>query len=132
MRCPFCKSFMAILELDNIELDNCFSCGGIWLDSGEIDVLLKDSSKKEEILQLLNKKAKLNEKKIRCPICKKKMNKANVLDQVIIDFCPNGHGYWFDGGELEKILSLADLGFDNEIVIYLKKIFRNKLKEEKE
>ena len=42
MKCPVCKEPTIVLELDEIEIDYCTSCGGIWLDAGELDLLIED------------------------------------------------------------------------------------------
>lgn len=127
MKCPHCKVPMAVLELDNVEVDNCFSCGGIWLDSGELEVLLKDSPHKNDIIEQISTAVRVKEKKIRCPICGKRMKKGLVFNEIVIDFCKKGHGYWLDGGELDKILLKAELHNENKVVRYLKRIFKNKV-----
>ena len=40
MDCPVCKNLMITLELDEVEIDHCLDCGGIWLDSGELEQLI--------------------------------------------------------------------------------------------
>ncbi len=40
MNCPVCKEPMIVLELDEVEIDHCISCGGIWLDAGELELLI--------------------------------------------------------------------------------------------
>ena len=42
MNCPACHNAMITLELGEVEIDHCTDCGGIWLDSGELDALLDD------------------------------------------------------------------------------------------
>ena len=125
MICPSCKSMMAILELDGVEIDNCFSWHGIWLDSGELEILLKDSKEKDSITSQLKDFVKSSEKKVNCPICGKKMAKARIFD-VLVDVCKKGHGIWFDGGELQKILELADITTESEFLSYFKEVFRNR------
>ena len=39
MDCPACKEAMITLELEEVEIDYCPDCGGIWLDAGELGVL---------------------------------------------------------------------------------------------
>ena len=43
MKCPVCKGVkgvMIIVEHEQIELDYCNDCAGIWFDHGELDLLL--------------------------------------------------------------------------------------------
>ena len=37
-----------------------------------------------------------------CPHCRTSMLKVIVFN-IIVDSCPNGHGSWLDGGELELL-----------------------------
>lgn len=42
MNCPACKIAMITLELAEVEIDHCVNCGGIWLDAGELEILMDD------------------------------------------------------------------------------------------
>ena len=42
MDCPVCKNAMIVLELDEVEVDYCADCRGVWLDSGELELLLEE------------------------------------------------------------------------------------------
>ena len=44
MVCPRCGMTMDIEKADDIEVDVCLTCGGVWLDPGELEAL-KDKSK---------------------------------------------------------------------------------------
>jgi len=44
MNCPVCENPMIILELDRVETDFCTECGGIWLDSGELELLFAEAN----------------------------------------------------------------------------------------
>jgi len=39
MICPRCGNLMDIEKADEIEVDVCLTCGGVWLDSGELEEL---------------------------------------------------------------------------------------------
>jgi len=104
LNCPACGSPMMVVERQGIELDYCSGCKGIWFDSGELKLLsmalgveieLPDWSKLPE--------AQTSEKYRRCPRCDKKMRK-NMVGEVLVDRCPNGHGLWFDGGEMGRFV----------------------------
>lgn len=71
MDCPVCKKAMITLELRDVETDFCPVCGGIWLDKGELDVLLDDSEKTTILLNSF-KTASSDETARKCPICRKK------------------------------------------------------------
>jgi hypothetical protein len=41
MRCPKCGGQLAETKHGNVTIDQCGSCGGIYLDAGELDMLVK-------------------------------------------------------------------------------------------
>jgi uncharacterized protein len=40
MKCPKCGADLATEDYHNVQVDRCPDCGGMWLDSGEIEDLL--------------------------------------------------------------------------------------------
>ena len=79
MDCPVCKSAMIVLELDEVEVDYCTDCEGIWLDAGELELLLGGAAASDALLGSFQS-AKTAEQKRKCPICLKKMDKVLVGD----------------------------------------------------
>ncbi len=110
MICPTCKSDMIVVEHDNIELDYCTECNGVWFDAGELDLMLQsiDIDSGGSLLKgMLNApEAESPEKKRKCPICGSKMKKTTTGEnrKILIDVCPQGDGLWFDGGELSLLI----------------------------
>ena len=43
--CPRCKGLMDLEYADNVEVDTCIECGGVWLDVGELKQLQDISEK---------------------------------------------------------------------------------------
>lgn len=128
MDCPVCKDPMVILELNQVEIDSCFNCGGIWLDGGELEMLIENEVERKNLLNSFRVNNKVKEKKYKCPACRKKMLKVEeVNSNIIIDKCPNNHGLWFDKGELKKILYAASLKEDDKVMILLKEIFKSRI-----
>ena len=101
---------MIVVEYEQIELDYCTECGGTWFDAGELDLLLQSidiESGYNFLNDMLNApEVKSTEKDRKCPVCNKKMKKSGAGSdkKVTIDICPEGHGMWFDGGELHQII----------------------------
>lgn len=126
MKCPACKEILVILELNEIEVDYCSNCKGVWLDGGELELILENISEKAKLIQALQVVADNKEKKIKCPICNEKMEKVqhNQVD-IIIDKCIHNHGIWLDKGELEEMVSSASSGNDNNFTLLLKELFGN-------
>ena len=127
MDCPVCdNSAMVVLELDEVEVDFCFDCNGIWLDAGKLELLFDDGQKVVELLGSFKKISDSGESVRKCPICLKKMHKVQVgrvENPLLIDKCRKGHGLWFDKGELQGILSAGSLDKDQKIQKLLADIF---------
>lgn len=125
MDCTVCKEPMIVLELDQIEIDYCLECGGIWLDSGELESLLDDPSKAKEVLKHPTATMQDEKSDRKCPICLKPMREIGVGSEspVHIDRCPEDHGLWFDRGELDKILGILDSGQDSRVAKLLRDMF---------
>ncbi|MCJ7554262.1 MAG: zf-TFIIB domain-containing protein [Ignavibacteriaceae bacterium] len=109
MNCPVCKNPLVILEFNQVEIDHCTSCEGIWLDEGELGLFLNEEKELAREVQTLLVVKKSKEKPVKCPICKMKMEKVKHDDlNIVIDKCVRNHGLWFDKGELNLILDSAD------------------------
>lgn len=110
MICPACRDVMIVVEQDQVELDYCTICAGVWFDSGELELMLEKLGVDGGILSLDKMadqpEAKSAEKKRRCPVCGRKMKKARIgrEPEVLIDVCPKGDGLWFDGGEMRQVI----------------------------
>jgi Zn-finger nucleic acid-binding protein len=136
MICPACKNEMIVVEYDNIELDYCNNCRGVWFDSTELELLLKSMNLDSQNLLLndiLNApEAMSQEKERRCPICRRRMKKTTVGEQpgVLVDVCPQGNGLWFDGGEVAQLLRQlsrkqpAGQGSQQQVMSFLGEVFK--------
>jgi len=126
MDCPACKNAMITLELEEVEIDYCTDCGGIWLDAGELEQLLNEPDKAKHLLDSFRIDSASDEKIRKCPICDKKMQKVIVGSSkpvLLLDMCRRGDGLWFDKGELQDIFDRAELDEDNKIQKLLSDIF---------
>ena len=130
MNCPVCDNPLVILELNNVEVDHCTYCHGLWLDGGELEILLENSSHKNELLASFIVDNKNIEKKLKCPICRKKMEKVicGKGKNIVIDKCRLQHGLWFDKGELEQLLESGGLDKEDKILNLVKEMFGHKFK----
>lgn len=131
MDCPVCKEAMIVLELNEVEIDHCPACSGIWLDSGELEMLLDSEKEKDIVLNSFKTDKRSKEKKRKCPICMKKMEKILYENKniILIDKCSLNHGLWFDQGELKKIVEIVNLDKNNKITLLLDDIFGMKNRE---
>lgn len=128
MICPTCHDEVLVtLEYHQLEVDYCPECNGIWLDSGEIELLFGDEQAAHDFLTI-GKEAVVprGEKPRRCPECSQKMTKESTESKnpITFDNCPQGDGMWLDQGELAIILAHADaLVGNNDIANYLREVF---------
>jgi Zn-finger nucleic acid-binding protein len=122
---------MIVLELDEVEIDHCISCGGIWLDAGELELLLEDSDEKDKLLSSFEVDKTRKEKVRRCPICLKKMEKifCGKTEKVRIDKCRRNDGIWFDTGELEEIIEMGSFDKENRVLNLLKDMFKKEIEK---
>jgi len=128
MDCPVCKNAMITLELEEVEVDFCTGCKGIWLDEGELELLLGDGGKSRSLISSFDKVPEAGEDHRKCPICDKKMEKVAVGKDtaMLLDRCVRGDGLWFDKGELSNIITKAELGEANKIKQLLADMFGQK------
>ena len=120
MNCPACKQQpLIVIEYDGIEVDYCVQCAGIWLDQGELELLLGGATEAVRYLGTMNEGAQAREKKRACPICNRAMNKAQqaATPSVLYDCCGLGHGLWFDRHELKLFMQQSAAGPGSEAVV---------------
>ena len=126
MNCPACKTPMIVLELEEIEIDHCITCGGIWLDAGELELLLDDLNEKNNLISSFQIDNNTKEKSRICPICLKAMAKVRygADKMVLIDKCRSNDGLWFDKNELQEAIKISGLDKNNKILTLLKDMFK--------
>ncbi|MGM0609146.1 MAG: rhomboid family intramembrane serine protease [Candidatus Muiribacteriota bacterium] len=107
LNCPRCStSILESIRVGNINVDLCPSCKGMWLDDGELEVMLGNNWSYRNIIDNLFPIKDGPE----CPVCDIPMvtqeYKKNAYS-VYIDHCPYCKGFWLDGGELQKLKKLS-------------------------
>ena len=106
MKCPKCSSEFEKVEYENISVDRCTNCYGLWFDmlekedlenikgSESIDIGESDTGKQWDEMR-----------KINCPQCKVAM--INMIDRnqfhIHYELCPSCHGTFFDAGEFRDL-----------------------------
>jgi heat shock protein HtpX len=106
MKCPKCKErdMVPVFTGQGVEVDSCPDCKGIWLDKGEIFYFTKKSADIQKELDKAIKQGKRSEKI--CPRTGKTMQEIKLLKgKLILDYSPSSGGIWFDGEELEKLIT---------------------------
>ena len=104
MQCPACGDPQIILELHSVEIDFCVACRGVWLDDGETQLIAQAAGGEPSVLSGLLSGPKQGDKSGRnCPRCSKPL-RLTPAGPVELCGCPDGHGYFFDPGELHQLL----------------------------
>ena len=139
MICPVCHKGALIVEYQNIELDYCPVCHGVWFDAGELELLVEAAGLGDHRSYLDNiinaPEAATPEKKRKCPICYQKMKKTYIDadKKVLIDVCHAGDGIWFDGGEVNQLVKtllekLPDKGASQGVLTFIGDMFKYQAK----
>lgn len=116
MRCPRCDKAVVIVEHDQIELDHCLECHGVWFDGEELALLFESAGVDiRPQLDAIMKQPNLTDDEVErigeiwldCPRCGDRMHKIRFGTDVSVnlDRCDCGDGLWFDGGELLELMA---------------------------
>ena len=106
MNCPNCGTALQPAKRHGIDVDACPSCKGLWLDAQELDQL------EDEAFDLGDtEKGTLDfahEPSTRlCPKCGSVLQGFMYrLYDLPLEFCEQGHGYFLDAGEDDRVLTL--------------------------
>lgn len=104
MNCPKCKSEMKPVTYNNIEVDRCVNCEGIWFDMSEHEQL-KEMKGSEVIDTGSAEKGKEFNRidRIKCPKCQSKMIRMvdNEQPHIWYEACGVCYGVFFDAGEFK-------------------------------
>src|SRR5690242_17216701 len=100
--CPRCDKALFVLEFKGIAVDFCHHCHGLWLDHGELELLLErtDADAHTELLKFQQQEGQPSPgEKMLCPRCDRRMMEIPVQGEggksVRVDRCSQGHGVWF-------------------------------------
>ncbi len=110
MKCPRCHIELNSRSIQDIEIDECRDCQGIWLDAEKLR-RLKDGADPDlqwmdfELWDHANR-FHLAEKPIECPTCATALVAIEYGDTgVEIDYCTDCRGVWLDADEFSKIIA---------------------------
>jgi len=120
MFCPACKKHeMFAVEFEAVELDYCYRCGGVWLDSGELELIgERAGALRGRFLEALENKPPARARTgRRCPVCGRRLEQveADTKPPTRVERCPAGHGLWFDRGELGAVVRAAGAAEDSAL-----------------
>ena len=102
MKCPKCEAEMEKVVFQNIEVDRCTNCRGIWFDRLEHESLKQLKGSEDIDVGAPEKGKEFNRvDKINCPVCHTIMVRMVDAGQPHIWFekCASCDGVFFDAGE---------------------------------
>jgi len=106
--CVKCTSILDKSMVGDVEVDLCPSCGGLWLDSGELEKLGHGSA--DDVSQLRNALTGSvapeppSDTTTPCVACDGKLREMKLGD-VTIEFCGSCNGIFLDKGELDQAIA---------------------------
>lgn len=127
MNCPVCAVPLIAVERDQVEVDSCISCRGLWFDRGELELLCEQSHVSLELATLFTSAGVVSERPRHCPRCNQSMAKVALASypRLLTDHCPDEHGIWFDARELGAVIdhAAAQHGTAPPVVRFLGEVF---------
>lgn len=117
-KCPRCRDDMSALRLGDTSVQECGSCGGLWLDPASLQALSDARESRSAIVGALAARAPQSRtaapdviRYLPCPVCGKLLNRVNFAHSsgVVLDVCKTD-GVWLDRGELQRVLGFVDAG----------------------
>jgi Zn-finger nucleic acid-binding protein len=90
----------------SLEVDKCFSCGGVWFDDGELDKYLDEKITAVDSPSLGKDVDRRLDKALgNCPRCTIELtpSPSSTDRKVTIDICPTCHGVWLDPTEIDRL-----------------------------
>jgi len=115
-RCPSCNKLMTHSTQENVRLNTCPGCFGIWIDKLALNRLARtppppapDGTPELPLEELAAVVVESNTKeRLHCPLCPGELVKQryHALIPVEVDLCPRCGGVWLDVGELPLIRRL--------------------------
>ena len=106
MNCPKCKATMEAVVFEDVTVDRCTSCKGIWFDANE-QKILKSRKGADAIDSGDTAMGKRMDKitDIRCPRCNVPMIRMVEVDEQPMDYeaCTKCFGIFLDAGEFRHL-----------------------------
>jgi Zn-finger nucleic acid-binding protein len=112
--CPRCGAKLQAREYEEMSVDECDRCGGLFLSHAMLDRLVAARDTPSGLHLALPKRAVGREagvRYVRCPVCGKLMNRQAFgrVSGVVVDVC-KADGMWFDAGELAEVIRFVEQG----------------------
>jgi Zn-finger nucleic acid-binding protein len=119
--CPRCEKALRSADIGGTRIQECDTCGGIWLDTASFQKICADREQQEKVMvhasaDPVNVTASSTGERpgrfyVPCPECGEIMNRRNFVgcSGIVVDYCTR-HGTWFDRRELQGIVRFIEDG----------------------
>ena len=108
MQCPRCDNALTEARVDEVVLDRCPTCGGIWLDFSHLERLLSRESRALRGLlpsDRQKRREEHHEETIACPRCNGTLLRTNTTPEPVSYYaCLTCYGRWIDGNQVDKLV----------------------------
>ncbi len=110
LNCPNDGTVLVTINVEDVPVDQCAVCGGIWLQRGELESLGEHHGK--HLVPITIGEVSVIDSKHKCPQDGSQLCQHEFADHsgIIIDQCPTCQGIWLEKTELGGILRYLDEG----------------------
>jgi len=117
MDCPRCRRMLGEIKLDDLVLDRCAECGGMWFDFAELErILSRDARVLRDLLPDVEMRPQPEEDSLPCPRCGGTLIRMRTSPgRVIYYACFTCYGRWLDGSVIEGAVRQTLLGKYEEL-----------------
>ena len=122
MNCPRCSSAMETVQIEEVQIDRCTKCGGLWFDEFELaDLKAKKGSEKADTGHA-DKETQYSQVRLNCPKCGTPMLRMVDAQQPHIwyETCEECSGSFFDAGEFRDLKHHNLVGLIKDVIVELK------------
>ena len=107
MKCTKCSSLLEKKTERGLEVDACPQGHGMWLDLQELDTLEDKGYDQDELKGTLIFSSSVSTDL--CPHCSSALAQFQYrLYDLVLEYCPQSHGYWLDAGEEDRVVDLMN------------------------
>jgi uncharacterized protein len=124
MKCVDCGHAMIPINFNNVEVDHCLDCGGVWLGKDELELLFEDHIEARVFMRSFEVYYGKDVPRRKCPVCLRQMKKVLCGNgESIIDECWCEDGLWVEHEELKHILEIQSSNTDNKVIDLLHRTY---------
>lgn len=107
MKCVKCKGKLITVRVEDVDVDQCDRCGGIWFDAHELERVLKRTrGHLEALAKRGTPRPDDDARRGHCPRCGGEgylVQLASPNAKIHVDTCAICGGKWLDGGEIDVL-----------------------------